>query len=50
MAQRVVDELEVVEVDEQHGALRAVVTALREDLLHGGLQRRAVGQAGERVL
>ena len=50
VAERVVDALEVVEVEEQAGDLRGVALRLREDLLQPLVQQRAVRQAGEDVV
>ena len=49
MAERVVDVLEAVEVDEQHADAAAVAPRLRDRLRQALLQQQAVGQAGERV-
>ena len=49
VAQGVVDELEVVEVDEQQRAVLALACAGGAGLLHAVEQHAAVGQAGERV-
>ena len=48
MPERVVDLLELVEVDEVNRA-HAVGPALGERLVHAAAQDGAVGQAGERV-
>ena len=50
VAQRVVDPLEVVEVEEQAGDVRAVALRLREDLPQPLVEQRAVGQAGQDVV
>jgi hypothetical protein len=50
VAERVVDGLEAVEVDEHHRGLLAVAVGERERLLQAVLQQAAVGQAGERVV
>ena len=48
VAERVVDFLEVVEVDEQHRHLRVQALAVRGRLAHAVDQQQAVGQAGQR--
>ena len=50
MAQRVVDRLEAVEVDEKDGELRAVMPRFAQDPPQVLLERIAVGQARERVV
>jgi hypothetical protein len=50
VAQRIVDELEAVEVDEQHRHLLVEPLRLRQRLAQPIHQHRAVGQAGERVV
>ncbi len=45
VAERVVDALEVVEVEEQASDVRAVALRLREDLLQPLVEQRAVGQS-----
>ena len=50
VAERVVDGLEAVEVDEHHRGLLAVAVGQRERLLQAVLQQAPVGQAGERVV
>ena len=50
VAQRIVDELEAVEVDEQHRHLLVEALRLRQRLGEAIHQHRAVGQAGERVV
>ena len=50
VAERVVDALEVVEIEEQAGDVRAVALRLREDLLQPLVQQRAVGQPGQDVV
>ena len=50
VAERVVDVLEVVEVDEQRGAGRAVAAVAGEQLLDAVHDQRAVRQAGQRVV
>ena len=50
VAEAVVDGLEVVEVDEQHGAEVAGAAAAVEGVLHPVAEQAAVGQPGERVV
>ena len=50
VAQRVVDELELVEVGEQHGDRAAVAPAAGERALEAVERERAVRQPGERVV
>ncbi len=50
VAERVVDGLEAVEVEEEHGELRAVAVRLRDGLLDAVAQQHAVGQPRERVV
>ena len=49
MAQRVVDVLEAVQVDEHHGKGAVVALGNCNRLFHPLVQHDAVGQAGERV-
>ena len=49
MAERVVDELEAVEVDEQHADQPAVALGLLQRLREAVEEQAAVGQAGQRV-
>ena len=50
VAERVVDALEVVEVEEQARDLRAVALRLREDLLQPLVEQRPVRQPGQDVV
>ena len=50
VAQRVVDALEVVEVEEQARDVRAVALRLREDLLQPLVEQRPVRQSGQDVV
>ena len=50
MAQAVVDALEVVHVEEQHGQASAVAPCVGHKLVQAGFERVAVGQAGEGVV
>ena len=50
VAERVVDALEMVEVEEQARDLRAVALGARQDLPQPLVQERAVGQPGEDVV
>ena len=50
MAERVVDVLEVVQIDEQRGAGRAVAAVPGEQLLDAIHDQRPVRQAGQRVV
>ncbi len=50
MAQRVVDALEMIEVQEQAGDVRAVAMRQRQDLLQALVEERAIGQPGEDVV
>ena len=49
MAERVVDVLEAVEVDEQHADAMAAALGLRDRLRQALVQQQPVGQAGQRV-
>ena len=50
VAERVVDVLELVEIDEQHGAGVAVAAAARQQLLDAVADQRPVGQPGQAVM
>ena len=50
MAEGVVDRLEVVDVEHQHGALRAVALDALHVAVEFGLELAAVHQAGQRVV
>ena len=50
VAARVVERLEVIQVDEEHGPVAAGAGARRERVLHAILQQTPVGQLGERVV
>ncbi|MNQ63195.1 hypothetical protein D3C85_775690 [compost metagenome] len=50
VAEAVVDVLEAVQVDEQHGALVVVVGGIGQGQLQAALEQQAVGQAGEWVV
>jgi hypothetical protein len=50
VAERIVDGLEAVEVEEKHGHLRTCAMTLRDRLLDAVAQQYAVGQPGERVV
>ena len=50
MAARVVDELEVVEVEEEHGDRLVVARLARERVLDAVVEERTVGELGERVV
>src|SRR3954464_8845840 len=50
MAERVVDRLEAVEVDEHHGDLLAIALAMRERLAQAIFQQPAVRQSGQRIV
>ena len=50
VAERVVDALEVIEIEEQAGDVRAVALRLREDLLQPLVEQRPVRQPGEDVV
>ena len=49
VAERVVDQLEVVEVDEQHRERRVAALRLHDHLREAVGEQRAVGQPGQRV-
>ena len=49
VAEAVVDDLEAVEVDEQHGDAAAAAARMRSSALAGGPEQQAVRQAGQRV-
>ncbi len=49
VAEGVVDQLEIVEVDEQHGGNILVAPCLRDDLFEAHLEQHAVGEPGEFV-
>ncbi|MDT4836609.1 hypothetical protein FQZ97_703160 [compost metagenome] len=50
VAEGVVEILEVVQIDEQQGAVQLVASALRQGMLQAVEQQAAVGQAGEQVV
>jgi hypothetical protein len=50
VAERVVDGLEAIQVDEHHRGALAVAVAERERLREAVLQQAAIGQRGERVV
>ena len=50
MAERVVDVLEVVEVDIEHGRRRAALAHVRDHRLEALAEKDAVGQAAERIV
>ena len=50
MPERVVDQLEAVEVKEEHGRVVAVAPRLGDGLADAVVKQRSVGQAGERVV
>ena len=50
VAEAVVDGLEVVEVDEQHGELAAVALEPRRRVVDAVAEQRLVGEAGQRVV
>ena len=50
VAERVVDVLEAIEVEEQHGRLQTAALRQRDGLGEVLLQEHAVGQPGERVV
>ncbi len=50
VAERVVDELEAVDVEHEHGDRAAVARGERERVVHAVDEQRAVGQARERVV
>lgn len=50
MAEAVVDVLEAVEIEEQHGAMAVLDLGFVEGQLQAVLEQHAVGQAGQRVM
>ncbi len=50
MAERIVDVLEIVEIDEQYCQLVLVAVCLRDGLLDTVLQQHAIGQVGQCVV
>jgi hypothetical protein len=50
MTERVVDALEVVEVQEQHGAEASVAEHLGSSLIESIIEERAIGESGQRVV
>ena len=50
MAQRIVDGLEAIEVEEHHGDTMLAALCLRQRLLQPVMQQGAIGQAGQSVM
>ena len=50
MAQRIVDELEAVEIEHQHGELLLVAFRMDDRLVQPIVEQHAIGQAGQRVV
>ena len=50
VAEAVVDRLEVIEIEEEHGDRRPLAGPARQRVAHAVLEQRAIGEAGQRIV